>query len=55
MALVVGASFLTAGLAMLIQQWIQSWPVTLLLFGAVYVGAAAALRLRSSGEGDGWK
>ena len=54
-ALIVGASFLTGGLAMLIQQWIQSWPVTLLLFGAFYVGIAVALWLRPARDGDTWK
>lgn len=46
-ALVVGGSFLTAGLAMYVRELVGSWPLTLCLFGALYLGVAAALQLRS--------
>lgn len=55
-AVVIGGSLLTAGLAMMVSEWIGSWPVTLLIFGAIYVAFAAGLRLGGRREPeDGWK
>ncbi len=46
-AVAVGGSLLTAGLAMYLHQILRSWPLTLCLFGAFYLGIAAALQMRS--------
>jgi hypothetical protein len=46
-ALIVGASFLTAGLAMYVRALVGSWALTLCLFGAFYLGVAGALQMRS--------
>jgi len=46
-AVVVGGSLLTAGLAMYLRQLVGSWPLALCLFGAFYLGVAAALQMRS--------
>ncbi len=55
-AIVIGGSLLTGGLAMLVSGWIDSWPVTLLIFGAIYVAFAAGLRWGKPRENeDGWK
>ena len=55
-AIVIAGSLATAGLAMLVRQWIGSWPITLLIFGAIYFLIAGGLRLSGSrGEEDGWK
>ncbi len=55
-ALVIGGSLATAGLAMLVQQQIESWPVTLLIFGAVYFSFAAGIYWgRSKSEPGDWK
>lgn len=55
-AVVIGGSLLTAGLAMMVSEWIGSWPVTLLIFGAIYVAFAAGLRFGGRREQeDGWK
>lgn len=42
-ATVAGAAFLSAGLAMFIARWLDSWPATLLIFGALYIGCAIGL------------
>jgi hypothetical protein len=44
---VVGGSLLTAGLAMYLRELVGSWPLTLCLFGAFYLGIASALQMRS--------
>lgn len=55
-AIIIGGSLLTAGLAMMVRQWIGSWPVTLLIFGAIYIAFAVGLRFGGSREPeDGWK
>ena len=55
-AIIIGASLATAGLAMLTSEWIGSWPVTLLIFGAIYVAFAIGVRMGRSRENDeGWK
>ena len=55
-AIVIGGSLLTAGLAMLVSSWIGSWPVTLLIFGAIYIAFALGLQLGKQRETeDGWK
>ena len=46
-AVVVGGSLLTAGLAMYLRELVGSWPLTLCLIGAFYLGVAAALQMRS--------
>jgi hypothetical protein len=46
-AVVVGGSLLTAGLAMYLHRLVESWPLTLCLFGAFYLGVAAVLQMRS--------
>ena len=55
-AVVIGGSLATAGLAMLVQRQIGSWPVTLLIFGAVYLSFAAGIHWgRSKPEPGDWK
>ncbi len=55
-AVVIGVSLATAGLAMLVQQFFGSWPVTLLIFGAVYLSFAAGIYWgRSKSEPGDWK
>ncbi len=55
-AVVIGGSLATAGLAMLVQQQIGSWPVTLLIFGVVYLSFAAGISWgRSKSERNDWK
>ena len=49
-AVVLGGVLLSAGLAMLVSDWIGSWPITLLIFGAVYLAFAAGLQLGRSGS-----
>ena len=46
-AIVVGGSLLTAGLAMYLRQLVGSWALTLCLFGAFYIAVAAVLQMRS--------
>jgi hypothetical protein len=46
-AIVVGGSLLTAGLAMYVRDLLESWPLTLCLFGAFYIGVAGVLQTRS--------
>jgi hypothetical protein len=46
-AVVVGGSLLTAGLAMYLRELVGSWALTLCLFGAFYIGIAAVLQMRS--------
>jgi hypothetical protein len=46
-AVVVGGSLLTAGLAMYLRELVGSWALTLCLFGAFYVAIAAVLQMRS--------
>lgn len=45
-AVVVGGSLLTAGLAMYVRALVDSWPLTLCLFGAFYIGVAVVLKTR---------
>ncbi len=55
-AIIIGGSLATAGLAMLTSEWIGSWPVTLLIFGAIYVAFAIGLRMgRPREDEEGWK
>jgi len=54
-AVVVGAALATAGLAMLVSGWIGSWPITLLLFGGVYLAIAVFLQLALRKPEDDWK
>ncbi len=55
-AVIIGGSLATAGLAMLVQRQIGSWPVTLLIFGAVYLSFAAGIHWgRSKPEPGDWK
>jgi len=55
-AIIIGGSLATAGLAMLTSEWIGNWPVTLLIFGAIYVAFAFGLQMGRSREDDeGWK
>lgn len=55
-AVIVGGALLTAGLAMLVSSWIGNWPVTLLIFGAIYIAFAFGLQLGKPRENeDGWK
>ena len=44
-AVVIGGVLVSAGLAMLVSEWIGSWPITLLIFGAIYIAFAVGLRL----------
>ncbi len=46
-AVVVGGSLLTAGLAMYLRELVGSWALTLCLFGAFYLAIAAVLQMRS--------
>jgi Putative Actinobacterial Holin-X, holin superfamily III len=43
-AVIVGASLLTAGLAMFVSELIGSWALTLVLFGVLYVGVGVVLQ-----------
>jgi hypothetical protein len=55
-AVIIGGSLATAGLAMLVSEWIGSWPVTLLIFGAIYFAFAVGLWIgRPRVDDDGWK
>ena len=55
-AVVIGGMLLSAGLDMLVSQWIGSWPVTLLIFGAIYFAFAFGLWMgRSRNEDEAWK
>ncbi|HEY7698157.1 MAG TPA: hypothetical protein VIE88_07055 [Vicinamibacteria bacterium] len=45
-AVIVGGSLLTAGLAMYLHEFLQSWPLTLSLFGIFFIGVAVALQMR---------
>jgi hypothetical protein len=55
-AVVIGGVLATAGLAMLVQQWIGYWPGTLLIFGGVYLSFAAGIYWgRSKSEPGDWK
>ena len=55
-AIVIGGALATAGLAMLTSDWIGSWPVTLLIFGAIYIAFAIGIQLgRSRKDEEGWK
>ena len=49
-AVVIGGVLLTAGLAMFVSAWIDSWPLTLLIFGAIYVAFAVGIQLGQSGK-----
>jgi len=49
---VIGATLASAGVAMLVARWLESWPATLLILGAVYLGFAAGLYW---GRGEGPK
>jgi hypothetical protein len=42
-ALIAGASLLAAGLAMFVSELLDSWPLTLVLFGAASLGAGLLL------------
>lgn len=42
-AVVIGGGLLTAGLAMYLNLVLESWPLTLVIFGALYLGAAFLL------------
>lgn len=46
-AVVVGGSLLTAGLAMYVRDLLESWPLTLCLFGAFFIVVAVVLQMRS--------
>lgn len=46
-AVMVGGSLLTAGLMIYVRQAVGSWPLTLCLAGAFYLGVAAILQMRS--------
>lgn len=55
-AVIIGGCLFSAGLAMLVSQWIGSWPVTLLIFGAVYFTFAFGLWMgRSRVDEEEWK
>ncbi len=55
-AVVIGGSLATAGLAMLVQQLIGNWPATLIIFGVVYLAFAAGIHWgRSKSEPGDWK
>ena len=55
-AVVIGGSLATAGLAMLVQQLIGNWPATLIIFGVVYFAFAAGIHWgRSKSEPGDWK
>lgn len=45
-AVIVGGSLLTAGLSMYVRELVGSWPLTLCLFGAFYIGVAVVLQTR---------
>jgi hypothetical protein len=46
-AVVVGGSLLTAGLAIYLRELVGSWALTLCLFGAFYIAIATILQMRS--------
>jgi hypothetical protein len=46
-AALVGGSLLTAGLSIYLARLLGSWPLTLCLFGILYLGIAAAFQMRS--------
>lgn len=48
--LAAGGGLLTAGLAMLLNAWLGSWPLVLLLLGGVYLAAGAWLFTSSTSE-----
>ena len=55
-AVIIGGALLTAGLAMLVSQWIGSWPLTLLIFGAIYFAFAFGLWMgRARVDDEEWK
>lgn len=55
-AIIIGGSLVTAGLAMLVSEWIGNWAVTLLIFGAIYFAFAFGLWVgRPRLDDDGWK
>lgn len=50
-AALTGAFLATAGIAMFVARWLESWPITLVIFGALYLGAAALIVMtRDQGE-----
>jgi hypothetical protein len=46
-AIVVGGSLLTAGLALYVRELLGNWALTLCLFGTFYIGVAVVLQTRS--------
>jgi hypothetical protein len=46
-AALVGGSLLTAGLSMYLARLLGSWPLTLCLFGILYLGIAAVFQMRT--------
>lgn len=50
-AVVTGTSLVSAGLAMLVSELLGSWPLTLVLFGGLYLGVALWL-YRFAGPDD---
>jgi hypothetical protein len=50
-AIIVGALVLSAGLAMFLNQLLGNWPLTLTLFGALYLGIGFLLPHLPSSEG----
>ena len=51
-AVIIGGSLATAGLALLVNQWIDNWAVTLLIFGGIYLAFAAGLQWGRAGTED---
>lgn len=54
-AVVTGAALLTAGLAIFLSELLGSWPLTLSLFGALYLAAGIGIHLRSRRNEEGWR
>lgn len=47
-AVVIGGALLTAGLAIYLNQLLESWPLTLVIFGALYFATALLLQVTGS-------
>lgn len=51
-AIVIGGGLLTAGLAMFLNQLVQNWALTFVIFGALYVAVAVVLQSLTGRESE---
>jgi hypothetical protein len=54
-ALLGGAALFTAGLAIYANQLLESWALTLTLFGVVYLAVGILVCVRRGGDDSEWK